>query len=253
TEAVIINETFASRHFPNEDPIGRALLIETLAPNVDDSGKPAARQIVGIVADVRGEPLRAASQPAIYLPLDQSPIRFISLAVRARGDPLAIAETVRRAIAAEDKELPASDVRSMESRLAGLLAGPRNATALAGALAVLAVVLASLGVYGTLSFNTARRTQEIGVRFALGARQGQVLGLVLSECALVAVFGIVPGAALSFAAARLIESQLFDVSPTDPLTFIAVCAGLMTTALVSGLAPAMRAARVDPMTALRHD
>lgn len=250
--AVIINESLARTHWPDGDPLGARLKLGRA-----DSESPWYT-VVGIVGDVRQTALDQPAQPTVYFALAQTPaaIPFMwpqHLLVRTDGDPMALAAAVRAAVWSVDADQPVASIRSMEEIFDAELANRNLQMMLVGGFAVLALVLASVGLYGVLSYAVAQRTTEIGVRIALGAERRNVIGAVLQSAVLLAASGIGIGIAAAFGATRLLSSFLFGVSPTDPITFGAVPALLLAVALLAAYVPARRAARVDPVEALRAE
>jgi len=245
----IINERMASRFFPNEDPLGKRLRV--LAPRVGEPNAPFC-EIVGIAEDVTFS-LGENPDPAVYRPLAQQSSRWLTLVVHTKGDPKARIAAVRSAVQAIDDNLPAQEIKTLEE-IVGLQFWP--ARMLAGLLAVLGSVgllLASVGVYGVMSYAVAQRTREIGVRMALGAQSRDVLKLIVRQGVGLTLAGAAIGLALSFAATRLIASLLYGVEATDPITFIFVPSFLLGVAVVACYLPARRGTKVDPILALRSE
>jgi predicted permease len=243
----LINETAARRFFPHEDPIGKRI-------NIGDEGQPSWWQIVGVVGDVKYTGLADEMQPALYQPLVQAVSQDVFLSVKtAAAEPLGLVAAVRNEIRSLDPELPVSEVGTMEQRFATAVALPRFRSTLIALFAVLALVLAVVGIYGVISYSVTRRTHEIGIRLALGAQTGGVLKLVLKEGAALAITGVLIGSGASFALTGLLESFLFNVSATDWSTFGGIAVLLTAVALLACYVPARRAARVDPMVALRYE
>ncbi|HEX6999933.1 MAG TPA: ABC transporter permease [Gammaproteobacteria bacterium] len=250
--AVIISESLARAHWPDGDPLGQRLKL----------GPPRSESpwytVVGIVGDVRQMALDQPPRPQLYFPLAQVPSMFPflwpqHLLVRAEGDPMALAGAVRAAVWSVDPNQPVAAVRSMEQVFDAQLANRNLQMTLVSGFAALALVLASVGLYSVLSYTVALRTSEIGVRMALGAQRRNVIGAVLRSAAKLAACGVALGIAGAFGIARLLSSFLFGVSPTDALTFTAVPALLLGVALLAAYVPARRAARVDPLEALRAE
>jgi putative ABC transport system permease protein len=245
--AAIISETMARQFFPNEDPIGKRI-------NTGDEGQPAWWQIVGIVGDVKYTGLTGKVQPALYQPLIQETSWNVFLLVKTEAaDPLGLAAAVRDEVWSLDRELPISQIQALEQHFAGAVAQPRFRTTLIALFAALAMVLATVGIYGVISYSVTQRTHEIGVRIALGAQTGDVMKLVLKQGAVLAVIGVVMGLTASLALTRLLKELLFNVSNGDLPTFITVSLLLTAVALVACYIPARRAAKVDPMVALRYE
>jgi putative ABC transport system permease protein len=243
----IINETAARQFFPNEDPVGKRV-------NTADDLEPYWLQIVGVVGDVKYNGLAGETQPAIYQPLIQATSRNVFLSVKTEtSDPLSFVAAVRNEIRTLDGDLPVARIRTLEQSFAMSVAQPRFGATLVAAFAALAMILASVGVYGVISYSVTQRTHEIGVRVALGARSRDVLSLVLSQGMTLIVTGLGAGLVASFALTRLMKTLLFGVSATDPLTFIVISLSLTVIASLACLVPARRAAKVDPIVALRME
>ncbi|MCI0339292.1 MAG: ABC transporter permease [Acidobacteria bacterium] len=241
---VIISETMARRYFPNENPIGKRI----------GNGRPDRwREIIGVTADVKHFGLSQNARPAMFFPQLQEPVRRMYIVVRMEGDPSKAVPTLRGEVSAIDKNLAVSGVRVMEEIVAGSIAPERFTLLLLGIFAALALALAAAGIYGVMSYSVAQRTQEIGIRMALGAQTRDVLRLVVGHGMLLTLCGIAIGLAGSFALTRLMTTLLFGVSATDPITFVAVSLLLIVVALIACLLPARQAAKVDPMIALRYE
>jgi ABC-type antimicrobial peptide transport system permease subunit len=192
--------------------------------------------------------------PTVYIPFRQFPLRYGAyFAVRTQLPPMALANAVRNAVAAIDPGVPVSRLATQDELIDRTMGPERLFATLCGALAGFALLLSCVGLYGLLSFNVARRTREIGLRMAIGARPRDVARAVLREAFVLAAIGTGAGVPVALAVARLIRSQLYGVKPTDPLTLVAVALTLGTVALVAAWLPARSAARLDPMLALRHD
>jgi predicted permease len=241
----VISESVARRRLPGLDPLGRTIHI----------GAGPTYTIVGVVGDVKQMSLATPTSEAVYITMSQwrSTDDVMSVVVRTRGDAAALATPVREAIWSVDKDQPIVRVSTMPSLVAASVAGRRFALTLFGAFAIAALVLAAAGIYGVLAGGVAERSREIGVRSALGATRGRIMGLVLGDGLRLTLVGVLLGVAGAVAATRVLESLLFGVSPLDPLTFVAVIALLAVTATLACALPAWRAARVDPVTALRSD
>jgi putative ABC transport system permease protein len=235
---ILINEALARRYFPNEDPVGR----ET------DRGA-----IVGVVADVRDAGLGREPQPEIYSPLSQHPLRGITLVVSGLLPPEALTGSVRGAIHQVNPNQAVFNIKTMERVVADSLSYLKLDLWLIGLFAGLALLLAAAGVYGVISYAVAARTQEFGIRLALGADRIRLLGLVLGHGSVLILIGLIVGGGGAIALTRLRKSLLAGVSPLDPATFLAAGVLLAVIALVGCLVPARRAMRVDPMIALRAE
>jgi putative ABC transport system permease protein len=242
---LVVNQAFAQRYFAGQNPIGKKLNVCWTIPN------PV--EIVGIVADARQTELKVAPQPTIFLPNAQGPMYFARLVVRARNDPRQMAHAIEAAIHRVDPDQAVSDVQTMDEVFSDSVARPRFQVVLLLVFAGIAVLLATIGVYGVVSYSVTQRTQEIGIRVALGARAGDVSRLVLLEGLLLGGLGVAVGLAAAVAFTRVLRSLLFEVTPTDPVTLGAVACLLLAVALAAALVPARRATKVDPMVALRYE
>jgi len=243
---VVINETFARRHFPNEDPLGKRVTIY-----MKDDNQPC--EIVGVVGDSKHMNLDAEIGPMSYWPHPELASSGMTFVIRTSGDAAAITSAARNVIRALDPAQPVSDVITMESLIGTSLARARFNTLLLTIFAMVSLLLAGVGIYGVMAYSVAQRTREIGVRMALGARAKDAIWLVVSRGMMLSLAGVVIGVAASFALTRLMEAMLFNVSVTDPLTFAGIPLLLALVALLACLIPARRAAKVDPMVALRCD
>jgi putative ABC transport system permease protein len=246
---VIINDAFARRYFPGQDPIGERLD----RGNSWFEGGAASFEIVGVVAGERFTGPGGEHQPAMYFPHAQYPFTEMELIIRTRVEPATLAAAVRSEVWRLDRTLPVDNVRTLEEVASQAVAVPRFNTALLGGFAVLALVLAAVGVYGVLSYLVSQRTGEIGVRMALGADAARVLRMVLREGVMLAGTGVVVGVVAALLATRLLGSLLFEVSATDPATFTAVTVALVAVALAASWLPARRATRVSPVEAMRSE
>jgi len=247
----VINEAMARTYWPNEDPLGRRFKV-----GGPDSERPWLT-VVGVVADVRQMGLDVPAKPEMYLPYRQVDYQKwfapAYLVIRTSVEPTTLAAAVRREVYAVDPEQPVSNVETM-AEILGEESAPRDVgMTLLAVFAALALLLASLGIYGVLSFFVVQHTQEIGVRLALGAQPRAILALVMRKGMRLALAGVAFGLCGAFALTRLLESRLFGVSATDPLTFALVAALLAGVALLACLVPARRATKVDPMVALRYE
>ncbi|HKG90974.1 MAG TPA: ABC transporter permease [Gemmatimonadaceae bacterium] len=245
----LVNEAMARRYWPGEDParmVGRRFTI---------AGESATREVVGVVGDVRHRSIRDPAEPEMYVPAAQTTVRSPRAILRTAADvdPAQLAPAFRREVAAIDPALAPGDVMTMESMSDNILSPYKITAAMLGVLAVVALVLAGAGVFGVLSYAVAQRTQEIGIRMALGARATDVLRLVVRQGMAPALIGVAIGLAGAVAAARALGGMLFGVTAGDPATFGAVTAVTIASALVASWLPARRATRVDPMVALREE
>jgi putative ABC transport system permease protein len=248
TPVIIVNETFARTHFPGEDAIGKRI-----QPGIStfDNEKAPMREIVGVVGDVRNRGLDTPARPAFYDPITQVPFPQMSVVVKTTGDPHSLIPTITREVTQFDKELPVFSVKTMDEYLASSVAAPRFNTTLLSIFAGVALVLTIIGLYGVMSYSVAQRTNEIGIRLALGAQTGNVVSLVVAQGLRLVLLGLAIGLAGAFAASRIVKSLLFGVTTKDPLTF-ALAAGLLgAVGLLACYLPARRATKVDPIEALR--
>jgi predicted permease len=241
----VISATVAQQLFPNESALGQRIII----------GYPAdaVREIVGIVGDVKDSDLAARESAQVYVPFVQNPFWAADIAVRAHGNPSALSGALREQIRAIDSALPLAEVRPMAEVIGSSIAQPRFRTTLLSLFGAAALLLAAIGIYGVLAYTVAQQTREIGIRMALGANPGRVLRLVLGRGLRLAGAGMVIGVLAALMLTRLLNSLLFGVSATDPITFAAVAGLLFAVALLACYVPARRAMRVDPMVALRYE
>jgi len=248
---VIVNETFARLYFAGTEAVGQHIVIEGES---GDNGEPPPREIIGVVGDVRHESLDTASGPEYYVPFTQAPQASMSLVVLSSADnPGSLAASLRDVIKQMDKDQYVATIQPMTKLIAESVARRRFNALLTGLFAGVALMLASVGIFGVLNYTVAQRTQEIGLRVALGAQTHDVLRLVLGQGVRLILFGLALGLAASFALTRVLASMLFGVRPTDPATFVAVSFLLAGVALLACYIPARRATRVDPLVALRYE
>jgi putative ABC transport system permease protein len=243
---VVVNEAFARTNFPGEDPLGKRVTIY-----MKDDNRPC--EIIGIVGDSKHMNLDAEVKPMSYWPHSELAYSGMTFVIRTQGEPTAVANAARNVIRALDPEQPVGDVRTMESLIGTSVARARFNTLLLAIFAVVALLLAGVGIYGVTAYSVAQRTREIGVRMALGARAADALWLVVRRGMALALAGVAVGVVASFALTRLLKTLLFDMSATDPLTFAGIPLLLAAVALLACLIPARRAAKVDPMIALRYE
>ena len=242
---VVINETLAARLWPNENALGKR--VSTTGP------EGPFLEVVGVARDSKYRSLGEVSRPYVYLPLQQSYDPKMTLVVRTKGEPKAITPVVREQIRTLNANLPIADVQTLREQLELTLLPSRIAAWTLGGFGALALLLAGIGIYGVVSYGAAQRTREIGVRMALGAKEKDVLGLVLWDGLIVIGAGLAIGLLLAAAATRVISAFLYGVGATDPLTFVAVPLLLGGVALVASYIPARRAVKVDPLVALRYE
>lgn len=240
----IVNETFARRHFPGQDPIGQ-ILITGMAQ--------MPSQVVGVVADVRSTGLNTPPEPDYFLPALQRPETFTNIVVRTNLSPAAMAAAVREALRAVDPDIPLLQPQTLSTRVAQTIADRKLALVLLAVFAALALVLACLGVYSVMAHLVAVRTGEIGIRMALGASPRSVMRMVRGHGRRLTLLGIALGIAGAFFVSRLMQQALFEVNPADPLVYLAVAAMLLLVAEFASWLPARRATRIDPVIALRAE
>jgi putative ABC transport system permease protein len=252
---VIINQQFAHLYWPGEDALGKQL-------SIYDPKNLEWCSVVGIVKNTKQSDWAAIPQPEMYFPYLQtkdylqSPsswVAYLTLVVRSRKDPLDSVSAIQSAIWSLDKNVPISNIESMDSVISRSVAQPRLYLMLLNVFAGIALILAAVGIYGVMSFSVVRRTHEIGVRLALGARQADVLKLVVAQGMVLATAGLAIGVMGAYAVTRFLSGLLYQVQPTDPATFVSVSLVLMAVALLACLVPARRAMKVDPMVALRYE
>lgn len=246
-KVAVINRKLAQQFFPNENPIGR-----TFEANAADD--PAPIQIVGIAADTKYADLRGDTPPTFYLPyLQKRRLGRMVVEIHTAADPNSILSQTRATVASLDRDLPLIDVRTMTEQVRSTMSTERTFAQLTSGFGLLALVLASIGIYGITSYTVARRTAEVGIRMAMGAKAHQVLSMVLSEVVWMALIGILLGMGGALVLARLLTVVLYGLKPSDPLTLTTSAALLMTFAILAGFGPAWRASRIDPIRALRHE
>ena len=245
TRTVIVNSTFASRYFANESPLGKRMSFQSV--------NGPWTEIVGVVGDSKYRTLGENPRPSVYVPLSQNHETGMTLHVRAAGNPLDIVSSVRREIQAIEPNLAVTNVQTLSSVVVASLFAARIGAVLLAVFGFLALVLATVGLYGVMSYTVSRRTREIGIRMALGAGKGNVLRLVLKEGLTLAGGGIAAGLIVAAGFTRLIASFLYGVSSLDAVTFAAIPLVLLVVALLASYMPARRAAKVDPMIALRYE
>jgi predicted permease len=245
-KVAILNQRLAKEFFPNTNPIGRTII------SCDAGSTPV--EIVGVSADAKYDNLRNPVPPTLYLPyLQDSDAGGMTFELKTSASNASIITEIREAVRSIDKDLPILEVRTQTQQIEATLTNERVFATLTTGFGVLALILASIGIYGIMAYTVSRRTNEIGIRMALGARSTAVLAMVLRETLLLALIGIAAGLAAAAALTRLAASLLYNLKPTDPLTFFAAALLLTIVALASGFTPARRAASVDPMQALRHE
>jgi putative ABC transport system permease protein len=247
TPVALIDQTLVRRFWPNESPIGKRLKAGPIL------SKNAWLTIVGVVGDVKSDSLEAPGPPHVYLSLFQNPPYNTVVYLRTAGDPSSYGETIRREVQAVDPNIPTFAVRSLDDVLARSMAERRFALNILGFFGVVALLLAAIGIYGVMTYTFSQRTQEIGIRMALGAQRADILRLAVGEGMLLVVFGLGSGILGALVLTRYLRTMLFGVTPADPLTFAAIAAILALVALLACFIPAQRATQVDPLVALRNE
>ena len=250
---VVVSELFARTYFDKADALGRPVEI---GGSLRVDGKPLVFQIVGVAANARYGGLKGNPPPVVYVPYAQVPapqLERVTYAMRTESDPLGYAAAVRRIVHDADGRVPVTNVKTQAADIDQTINQEIVFARLCSAFAILALTIACVGLYATMAYTVARRTNEIGLRLALGARRGGVIWMMLRDVCVLTMVGLVVGAAAAVAAARLIESFLFETKPNDPIAVGLAAVVLLTSALVAGYGPAWRASRVDPLTALRHE
>lgn len=246
---IIVNETFAQKHFPGESPIGKHI-----KPGISVQGEPKWREIVGVVKSVKHrQPINRDYEPEYYVPHPQVPLGGMSLIIRTQNEPTGFAAAIQREVSSLDKDVPVYRIKTLDQYLGIAVAQPKFNAMLLALFAGLALLLTAVGLYGVMAYTVAQRTQEIGVRIALGAQTSDVMKMVLRQGVTLAAIGLFIGEIAAFALTRLMGTLLYGVSATDPLTFMVIGLLLTLVTLLACYLPARRAAKVDPMIALRHE
>ncbi|HJQ21067.1 MAG TPA: ABC transporter permease [Gemmatimonadaceae bacterium] len=248
-KVAVVDDQFVQRLSPDRDVIGRRIAYD----NVPGDTVPDWITIIGVVHHTMHEGLDADPRLQVYRPYQQRPIPFMGFTVRTTGDPLKAVPSVRAALNQVDADIPMSGITTLDALVDASLGQRKLSTLLLGAFSAIALLIAAIGIYGIMAQSVTQRTRELGIRMALGAARGRVLGLVMSQGLALALIGIAMGLVSAFALTRLLANQLFEVKTTDPTTFVVVAALLASVALLATLIPALRATRVDPVQALREE
>jgi len=244
-QVLILNERAARMFYPGEDPLGKKMMVSWGGKN--------PREIVGVVQNIHHDGLNFEPEPTIFLANMQNPHLFANLVVRTTADPLQLARAVENAVHSIDRNQPVADIRTMNAVVSASLSRPQFQSALLGAFAAVALILACIGIYGVISYSVTQKTREIGVRLALGAPQASVFGVVIRESLGLTALGVAGGWAGAAALTRYLTTLLYGVKPLDPIVFLGVAAILTAVALLACYMPARRAMRIDPMIALRYE
>jgi putative ABC transport system permease protein len=246
---IIVNQAFARKFFPNEDPVGNRI-----RPGIStDTDEPSMREIVGVVSDVRNRNLSSELRAGYFVPMEQIPFNEMTVIARTTGDPHSLITAVQKEVHAMDPDVPVFDIKTMDEYISATVAAPRFNTTLLVIFAVVALVLTIVGLYGVMSYAVVQRTNEIGIRMALGAQTRDVLRLIVGQGFKLVLLGLAIGLAGAFALMRVIASLLFGVTAKDPATFAAVAVLLTLVALLACYVPARRATRLDPLRALHYE
>lgn len=241
---VIINETMAKRFFPTESPIGK---------RIDIAGPSYLREIVGVVGDVKQAGMKAAIAPQVYEPFAQKPSDSFSVIVRGSNSATPLATTIRQEVSALDKDQPISNVTTMKENVASSMTGDRFSTILLGVFALLALVLAAVGIYGVIAYSVLQRTQEFSIRMAVGAKRSDIMGIVFRHGLILTSIGMLIGIGGALFLTRLLTRLLFQISPLDVASFVSSAILLGVISIAAFVIPAARAARLNPVRVLRGE
>jgi putative ABC transport system permease protein len=250
-QVVMINETLARRYFPGEDPIGRTLTLDFTTDSAPNSPVPPRGEIVGIAGDTKRTSLASPADPVVYMPYDQVSRRLLTFVVRTKADPASVLTAARQIVAGVGPDVPMFNPGTFDANVRSSVARPALDAWVVDAFAGVALLLSLIGIYGVISYSVRERTRELGIRMALGARQGQVVQRVVGSGVQLAVLGVACGLAVAAVGTRLISSLLYDVAPVDWPTYASVAAGLLAVATLASWLPARRAARIDPVRSMR--
>jgi putative ABC transport system permease protein len=248
-KVAVVSAALVRRFFPDKDPIGERVTLDEL----NGEQPPQWFTIVGVVEDVRFRRLTDPAMPVLYYPAAQQAFPEFTLVARTGPDPMALVPSLRGIVRSLDPSMPLTDVRTMDEVVASSIAGARFRTTLLASFALVALLLAAIGVYGVMSYSVEQRSQEMGLRMALGASPRDVLALVTAHGVRLALAGILLGLVAAYAVTRVLESLLFGVSATDPVTFAGIAALLAAVASLASYLPARRATKTDPMVVLRTE
>jgi putative ABC transport system permease protein len=243
-KGIIVSESFVKKYMPGEQPIGKHV-------RLGDGG--GEREIIGVAGDIRFLELTDAPEPTVYVSGLQQPVAGFTYLVRSELPAAQMQPALRAALKEVDREQPVVGVGTFANTRAESLATRRFNMVMLSILAAVALLLAAAGIYSIMSYNVTQRTSEIGIRMALGAEARDIFRLIVGRAVKLALTGIILGAVIALMASRVMRSLLYDVAPTDPSTFIAICVILSAVALLASYIPARRAARVDPLVAIRYD
>jgi predicted permease len=248
-KVAVVNEQFAKKHFPNENPLGRHFITGSAERELDF-------EIVGVMATGRLISLKRDIPEMALVPYTHNARQSLGsfvYEIRAAGDPLAMAAAARRIVAQADARVPVSEISTQARRIDQTIGQERTFAMLCSCFAILAVLIACVGLYGSMAYNVARRTNEIGIRMALGAERRRLMWMVLRDVLVMAAAGLVIGVPVAYASSHVVESFLFGLKANDPVVLASAAGVLLAAALVAGYGPASRASRLDPWTALRDE
>jgi predicted permease len=248
-QVAVINEALVRQYWGDHNPIGQQIRFVNRSASLNR----APLTIVSVVGDIKSDGFDAGEAPYIYTPALQAPTYGSVVYLRSSGNPSSLGEAIRREVQAVDPTIPVFSTRTMDEVVAKSLAARRFTLRMLGVFAAVAFLLAAIGIYGVMAYTFSQRTSEIGLRIALGAQRGGILKIVLSEAALIMILGVAGGLIGSLTLTRFLQTMLFDIKATDPITFSTLAALLAAVALLACLIPAHRASRVDPLIALRHE
>ena len=246
---VMINQALAERDFPGENAVGKRITLK----NTTQNGQPVWFEIIGVTANVRSTEVREEAPPEFYFTTEQSPLDQMTVVIRSTQEPASLAPTLRQAVAEINKSVPVSDVQTMEHIVSESVTQPRFNVFLLGLFSGIALLLSAAGIYGVTAYTVTQRTQELGIRLALGAQVRDILRMILGQGMIVIGIGLVIGLAAAVALTRLMRTLLFGIGENDPVTFGAITLVLLLVALAACYIPARRAAKVDPLIALRYE
>ena len=247
----VVSEAYVKRYFPDRNPLGQHIVVGRRPPLEDRDV-----EIVGVARNVRYGDLKGEFRDIAYLPFNQGsyfPVEEMTFALRTSGDPLRYVNTVRAIVSQADARVPVTDVKTQAAQIDQTMNQEIIFARLCTAFAILALLIACVGLYGTMSYTVARRTGEIGIRMALGAQRGAVVWMVLRQVFVLAAVGLAIGVPTALGISRFVESFLFGVKPNSPAALVLAVAILLGAVLVAGYVPARKASRIDPMTAVRHE
>jgi putative ABC transport system permease protein len=247
----MVNETLARKFWTNGDAVGEHIRIG--GPRRQDGTPVPWMTIVGVAGDLKSNGLDSATAPRIFVPISQQPSYDAVVYLRSSADPGALGDLVRSEVQSVDPSVPVFGVRTMDALMTDYLAQRRFALELLGTFAGVALLLASIGIYGVMAYTFSRRINEIGIRMAMGAQRHDILKIAVGEGLLIVVFGLAAGLLGSLVLTRFLQTMLFNVKPGDPATFLAISLLLALVTLLACFVPARRASRVDPLIALRHE